>query len=81
MDKAYELADKVFDWARAARPSQPLTICVWNNDTAFATLNHLALERSDIITYHNYEPAASQKAAIDSEKVWQANYLHGVYGA
>lgn len=55
MEKAYELADKVFGWAWQVRPSQPLTICVWNDEKPFEKLNQLALSRSDVISYHNYE--------------------------
>jgi len=55
MEKAYELADKVFAWAWQVRPSQPLTICIWDDEKPFEKLNKLALSRSDVISYHNYE--------------------------
>lgn len=64
MEKAYELADKVFTWAWQIRPSQPLTICVWNDEKQFEKLNTLALSRSDVISYHNYE-----KAEVHSKQI------------
>lgn len=45
------LLKKVFEWAWAVRPSQPLTCATWyNNDT----LNQYQLTHSDVITIHNY---------------------------
>lgn len=70
MDKAYELSDKVFNWARKVRPSQPLSICVWNDEKAFEKLNALALSRSDVISYHNYEkPEVHLKQILELKKV------------
>lgn len=69
MDKAYELADKVFAWAWQIRPSQPLTICVWNDEKPFKKLNQLALSRSDVVSYHNYEkPEVHQKQITELKK-------------
>lgn len=69
--KAYDLADKVFQWAWTVRPIQPLTICVWNNDSAFKLLNKLALERSDIVSYHNYQSADKHQLQIDTLKKYK----------
>ncbi len=59
------LLAKVFDWARATNPSQPLSAGVWRggwvngNPTAMETF---CLEASDMITFHTYSnPEMSQK--------------------
>ncbi|MGB8010408.1 MAG: cellulase family glycosylhydrolase [Terriglobales bacterium] len=53
------LLPQVFEWARAANPTQPLTSGVWDADTSLdrATLGKLQqiqLRESDIVTFHNY---------------------------
>ena len=53
-EKSLPLVKKVFEWARSARPSQPLSIGVWAD---FPHLNQYQLATSDVITFHNYEPA------------------------
>ena len=58
------LLKKVFQWAWAVRPSQPLTAGVWFMD--FPVINAYQLQHSDVITFHNYDDTASMKKAIDS---------------
>ena len=48
------LVKKVFGWAREAKPSQPLTVGVYNGNK---DLNAVVLANSDIITFHNYSNA------------------------
>jgi hypothetical protein len=53
------LLPQVFQWAREANPSQPLTSGVWGLDTspdgsALGELQKIQLRESDIITFHNY---------------------------
>ena len=45
-----ELVGKAFDWAREVSPSQPLTV----NTFGSPEIRQLTLQRSDIITFHNY---------------------------
>lgn len=45
------LVNRVFEWARAIGPSQPLTLAQWNGNKE---LNAVIYEKSDIITFHNY---------------------------
>lgn len=52
-DSSLTLLKKVFAWARAVNPSQPLSVGLWAWD--FEKLNAFQLQNSDIITYHNYE--------------------------
>ena len=48
-----------FEWAREAKPTQPLTSGVWEVDTrkeesALDELQRIQLRESDLITFHNY---------------------------
>lgn len=62
--KGLELSKKVFTWARSVNPAQPLTICIWNDAPEFEQLNKVALEQSDVITYHDYRDAATHARRI-----------------
>lgn len=47
---------KTFDWARAAKPSQPLTSPLWFlNPSVHSRLNGRLCELSDVITFHDYD--------------------------
>ena len=53
------LLPRVFEWAREAKPTQPLTSGVWDVDTSsdspnLGELQPIQLRESDIITFHNY---------------------------
>lgn len=50
-EKSLPLVQAVFEWARAANPSQPLTVGVWFDNEA---LNEFQLAASDVITFHHY---------------------------
>ncbi len=43
----------IFAWAQAARPSQPLTMSVWNDNRE---INDVMLAHSDVISFHRYGP-------------------------
>ena len=62
-DVTLPLLVKVVDCAQQVNPSQPLTVGVWNGNKA---LNELAINRSDIITFHRYSNAAQLEAFISS---------------
>jgi hypothetical protein len=53
-----ELLPRVFDWARSANPTQPLTSGVWTGDwsgsPAESATSRIQLTQSDILTFHNY---------------------------
>ena len=57
-DRVAILLPKVFAWARAVHPDQPLTSGVWHGDWTpgdkLSHFNRIQLEESDIITFHNY---------------------------
>ncbi len=56
------LLQKVFEWAWAVRPSQPLTSAPWHPE--FTELNAFQLDSSDVITFHNYLDSANLEAEI-----------------
>ena len=63
------LLPQVFQWARAAHPSQPLTSGVWNLDPSREgaeadEVEQIQLRESDVITFHNYSWPESFKAEI-----------------
>ena len=53
-----ELLPKVFDWARSANPTQPLTSGVWQGNwddpMQESPTAKIQLSESDVITFHNY---------------------------
>jgi hypothetical protein len=53
LEKSLPLLTKVFQWARAVHPDQPLTAGLWAWD--YEKLNTFQVANSDIITYHDYE--------------------------
>lgn len=52
------LLPKVYDWARSAKPDQPLTSGVWTGDWSnpkkLEPMAKIQIEMSDIISFHNY---------------------------
>lgn len=74
------LLPQVFQWARAANPSQPLTSGVWDMDKAIkggraGELQEIQLRESDIITFHNYSWPENFRAEID----WLRRYNRPVF--
>jgi len=53
------LLEQVFEWARSADPSQPLTSGVWagdwSSDSTLKPIERLQIEQSDVISFHNYD--------------------------
>jgi len=62
-DSSYNLLTKVFSWARAVNPDQPISVGLWAWD--FEKLNEFQLNNSDIITYHNYEDPQWHRRTIE----------------
>ncbi len=63
-DKSLPFLKKVFEWAWAVRPSQPLTCAIWNHDEKFKSLNQFQLASSDVITFHNYSDPKNLEGEI-----------------
>ncbi|MEM9624279.1 MAG: cellulase family glycosylhydrolase, partial [Pseudomonadota bacterium] len=65
-EAATELVACVFDWVRAIDPAQPLTVGIWeygpDHQPAANALNEMILARSDILSFHCYEPRAQLNA-------------------
>jgi hypothetical protein len=55
------LLRRSFEWARAARPRQPLTAGLW---FAHPALTRFLLSECDVISFHNYGNAASLESEI-----------------
>lgn len=68
------LLPQVFEWARAANPTQPLTSGVWALDISEGgrpnKLQEIQLRESDVITFHNYTWPENFK----SEVKWLRKY-------
>jgi hypothetical protein len=68
------LLEKLFDWAREVNPSQPLTAGLWVNvgrrTNPVPPLDRLMSERSDVITFHSYDPLPAAKTAV----TWLKNF-------
>ncbi len=52
------LLPRVFEWARSAHPTQPLTSGIWHGDwsslNAMPPMARIQIENSDVISFHNY---------------------------
>jgi hypothetical protein len=74
-DLVAALLPQVFQWAREAHPSQPLTSGVWAIDlsegAAVGTLQQIQLRESDIITFHNYSWPENFKKEVEWLKTQQ----------
>lgn len=64
LERSLPLLENVISWARAATPTQPITIGVWNWDEEFINFNALQEAQSDIITFHHYNDAGDLKERI-----------------
>lgn len=51
-EKSLPLVEAAFAWARRARPTQPLTVGIWNG--RLARMNQRILGLSDVVSFHNY---------------------------
>ena len=65
-NKSLPLVKKAFEWAGAINPSQPLSVGYWSE--GLTEINNFILEKSDIITYHDYTDKESHRKVIDNLK-------------
>jgi len=54
VNESLPLLRKVFEWAWSVRPSQPLTVGIWNFSEQFDVLNTMSMFYSDIVSFHHY---------------------------
>lgn len=66
-----KLLPRVFEWARAAQPTQPLTSGVWehggydwSSPDKYNGMEKVQLENSDFITFHTYSDSATFRRNI-----------------
>ncbi|MFT3786252.1 MAG: cellulase family glycosylhydrolase [Tepidisphaeraceae bacterium] len=63
------LLQKTHDWAREARPMQPLTTGIWlgdwSSDQTMKDHERLQIELSDVVSFHNYGPPDDMTHRID----------------
>ena len=64
------LLPKAFEWARAAKPKQPLTSGVWkgdwSSDEKLTKVDRIQLEISDVISFHSYEAPEMFEKRVNS---------------
>ena len=65
--KSAVLLTKVFTWAHAINPDQPVSAGIWNADQK--ELNKIQLDNSDVITYHCYDTPENHLALIRKLKL------------
>jgi hypothetical protein len=70
---AARLVRKSFEWARAASPSQPLTVGVWrlehwDKPVQLNQVHRAAVELSDVISFHDYAKPDVTKRRINELK-------------
>jgi hypothetical protein len=72
-EKSWPLLINVVKWARQIKPSQPITIGIWN--AAFTAFNNYQIENSDVISFHNYRDTVSMISTIDTLKKYNRPLL------
>ena len=69
-ERATELLTKIYPWARAAGPSQPITAGIygpdWDDLDTASDIRGLMLNESDVISFHSYHPPNGLRKRIDA---------------
>ncbi len=82
---AFVLLKKVFAWARAVHPTQPLTAGVWQGDwssnESLTDLDQYMLEQSDIISFHSYANLEETRTRVEQLKRYNRPMLCTEYMA
>jgi hypothetical protein len=62
------LMERAFEWARSAKPAQPLTSGIWLGDWSseyrLRQIERLQVELSDVVSFHNYGPPEDMEQRI-----------------
>ena len=61
-DLTMPLVEAACGWVRAAAPSQPLTVGVWNDSST--DMNERLIALSDVVSFHNYDTLFGASANI-----------------
>ena len=84
VDYVLPLLEQAFQWARAARPAQPLTSGIWVGDWSthdgMKPIERLQIEHSDVISFHNYDgPEEFEKRIVQLQRygkpLWCTEYM------
>lgn len=70
VDTTMPLLTKIFTWARAINPQQPLTAGIWNWSEQFNALSRFQLANSDVISYHCYDQPEQHLRTIELLKLY-----------
>jgi len=71
VNESVPLLKKSFEWAWAVRPSQPLTVGIWNFSEQFDLLNTMSLFYSDIVSFHYYWDIPGMEKIITKCQAYQ----------
>lgn len=63
--RSLKLLRAVFDWALSCDVSQPSTVGVWSWDPAMDELNSVAIEYSEVVSFHCYLAPEGHKERMD----------------
>ncbi|MGE3314143.1 MAG: 1,4-beta-xylanase [Planctomycetaceae bacterium] len=79
------LLRELFVWARAAEPTQPLTVGVWlgpwPDHAQMSEIEKLMVEQSDVISFHNYGDLGQLKPRIEQLRRYERPILCTEYMA
>jgi Cellulase (glycosyl hydrolase family 5) len=68
-ERSLALARQVMAWARSVNPSQPLTICIWEDHTMpleqMAPWQRFQIEESDVISFHIYANFETTRKVVE----------------
>ncbi|MGB2671041.1 MAG: hypothetical protein WAO11_10010 [Candidatus Acidiferrum sp.] len=85
VDLVMELLPRVFDWAREAGATQPLTSGVWHGDWSsldkLGPMEKIQLAFSDVISFHSYDPPDEFEKRVISLQQYQRPILCTEYMA
>ncbi len=80
-NESVPLLKKVFEWAWSVRPSQPLTVGIWNFIPEFDLLNTMSLFYSDVVSFHHYADIPHLESIIRKCQAYQRPVLCTEYMA
>jgi hypothetical protein len=85
VDLVMELLPRVFDWAREAGATQPLTSGVWHGDWSsldkLGPMEKIQLAFSDVVSFHSYDPPDEFEKRVISLQQYQRPILCTEYMA
>ena len=85
MQLVLALLPKVFAWARAVEPLQPVTSGVWKGDWSspqkLSPIEKIQIEQSDVISFHNYDGPAEFEKRVLWLQAWKRPILCTEYMA